>query len=244
MVRSEFASCDVWHPQVLRRVDGDAAIDIVCLSIFWHKPADQTTEHPLKNLCRDLIFCATRVGQGIDLEVERFKRKVDEDKKKDVMGQSAWRYALDMQAMTRTAESTRDGKSDVELIASILATNRMLAKDWKADTCARYLQVGNKISNKAKKILSRWELAFQRNVAGRHYPPLLSGGSVHKARRLRYTCGGALLREGVQVEEAQGPERTRPCDRRHEHHVWHLALSAFVRNSPSWLSPSRTLAHG
>ena len=80
----------MWRPKVLRRVDGDAAIDIVCLSIFWHKPADETTEHPLKNLCRDLIFCATRVGQGIDLEVERFKRKVDEEKKKDVMGQSAW----------------------------------------------------------------------------------------------------------------------------------------------------------
>ena len=90
VVRSEFASGDVWHPKVLRRVDGDAAIDIVCLSLFWHKPADETTEHPLKNLCRDLIFCATRVGQGIDLEVERFKRKVDEEKKKDVMGQSAW----------------------------------------------------------------------------------------------------------------------------------------------------------
>ena len=71
-------------------MDGDAAIDIVFLSLFWHKPADETTEHPLKNLCRDLIFCATRVRQGIDLEVERFKRKVDEDKKKDVMGQSAW----------------------------------------------------------------------------------------------------------------------------------------------------------
>ena len=225
-------------------MDGDPAIDVVCLSLFWHKPENETTEHPLKNLCRDLIFCATRVGQGIDLEVERFKRKVDEDKKKDVMGQSAWRYALDMKAMIRTAKGRRGGKGDADLIASILATNRMLAKDWKADTCARYLQVRNKISDKAKKISSRWELAIQRNVAGRHYPPLLSGGSVRKARRLRYTCGGALLREGVQVEEAQGPERTRPCDRRHEHHVWHLALSAFVRNSPSWLSPSRTLAHG
>ena len=29
VVRSEFASCDVWHPEVLRRVDGDAAVDIV-----------------------------------------------------------------------------------------------------------------------------------------------------------------------------------------------------------------------
>ena len=81
VVRAEFASSDAWQPSVLRRVDGDAAIDVVCLSIFWHKPANDSAEHPLKSLCRDLIFSATRVGQGIDLEVERFKRKVDEEKR-------------------------------------------------------------------------------------------------------------------------------------------------------------------
>ena len=91
VVRAEFASSETWQPGVLRRVDGDAAIDVVCLSIFWHKPAEESTEHPLKNLCRDLIFCATRVGQGIDLDVQRFKRMVDEEKKKSTMGQSAWR---------------------------------------------------------------------------------------------------------------------------------------------------------
>ena len=80
-VRAEFASTEMWQPGALRRVDGDAAIDVVCLSLFWHKTSDDS-EHPLKNLCRDLIFCAARVGQGIDLEVERFKRKWDEDKKR------------------------------------------------------------------------------------------------------------------------------------------------------------------
>ena len=149
-MRAEYASSDAWQPCVLRRVDGDAAIDVVCLSLFWHKPSDDS-EHPLRNLCRDLIFSAQRVGQGMDLEVERFKRKCDEDKKKDVMGQSAWRYALDMIAMIRQAdESIRNGRSDVDLITHILATNSSLAKEWKSDTCARYLQVGNKISKKPR----------------------------------------------------------------------------------------------
>ena len=162
-VRAEFASTDMWQPGALRRVDGDPAIDVVCLSLFWHKVSDES-DHPLRNLCRDLIFCAARVGQGMELEVERFKRKVDEEKKRDVMGQSAWRYALDMKGMIKKAECIRDGKSDVELIAQILATNTSLANDWKADTCSRYLQVGSKISTKSKKILARWELAFQRNT--------------------------------------------------------------------------------
>ena len=66
--------------------------------------------------------------------------------------------------MITQAEGIRDGKSDVELIAQILATNSSLAKDWKVDTCSRYLLVGNKISAKSKKILARWELAFQRGT--------------------------------------------------------------------------------
>ena len=51
------------------------------------------------------------------------------------MGQSAWRYALDMKDMIKKAGATRDGKSDADLIANILATETSLAKDWKADTC-------------------------------------------------------------------------------------------------------------
>ena len=81
VVRAEFPSDDNWAPGVLRRVEADAVIDVVCLSLFWHKPKNAADEHPLKNLCRDLIYSAVKVGQGIDLEVERFKRKVDEDKK-------------------------------------------------------------------------------------------------------------------------------------------------------------------
>ena len=49
-VRAEFASRDAWDAGVLRRVDGDAAIDVVCLSICRHKPTDDSAEHPLKDM--------------------------------------------------------------------------------------------------------------------------------------------------------------------------------------------------
>ena len=103
VVRADITSTDAWQAGMLRRVDVDASIDVVCLSIYWHKPQNDADEHPLNNLCRDLVFSAQRVGQGIELDIERFKRRVDEDKKKDVMGQSAWRYALDMLAMVKAA---------------------------------------------------------------------------------------------------------------------------------------------
>ena len=80
VVCGEFPSSGAWQPAVLRRVDVDVAIDVVCLSIYWHKPQNDADEHPLKKLCRDLVFSAQRVGQGIDLDVERFKRRVDEEK--------------------------------------------------------------------------------------------------------------------------------------------------------------------
>ena len=38
MVRGEFPSSGVWQPAVLRRVDVDVAVDVVCLSIYWHNP--------------------------------------------------------------------------------------------------------------------------------------------------------------------------------------------------------------
>ena len=48
MVRGEFPVTDAWQPAMLRRVDLDVAIDVVCLSLYWHKPLNEQ-EHPLKD---------------------------------------------------------------------------------------------------------------------------------------------------------------------------------------------------
>eukprot|EP00974_Lingulodinium_polyedra_P041796 4013985-Lingulodinium_polyedra.AAC.1 len=80
------------------------------------------------------------------------------------MGQSAWRVAMELKDMVKAAESQRDGKSDADLLAHILSTRPELAKDWKSDTCSRYLTIANKINDKCKQVLNRWELTFQRNA--------------------------------------------------------------------------------
>eukprot|EP00974_Lingulodinium_polyedra_P068135 6597550-Lingulodinium_polyedra.AAC.1 len=63
------------EPAMLRRVDHGVLIDVVRLSIYWHEPATANDQHPLNNCCRDLVFSAQRVRQGLDLDVELFKRR-------------------------------------------------------------------------------------------------------------------------------------------------------------------------
>ena len=161
-VRGEFTGDDTWSPASLRRVERDAEIDVVLLSLYWHKP-EQNAEHPLKNLCRDLVFSAQQVGTGLELDIERFKRRQDEEKKK-VMGRTVWRVAMDLKQMAKAAESQREGRNDPDLLAHILSTRPELAKEWKSGTRGRYLAVANKINDKCKQVLNRWEVTFQRNI--------------------------------------------------------------------------------
>ena len=102
---------------MLRRIVHDADIDAVLLSIYWHKPANASATRPLKDLCHDLVFCAQKVEHGLELDIERFKRKVDEEKKRAVVGQSAWHTALVMLYMVKKAEPQRNGRSDADLLA-------------------------------------------------------------------------------------------------------------------------------
>ena len=115
-------------------------------------------------MCRDLVFSAQTVGQGLDLEVERFKRLQDEENMRHVMGKSAWRLALDLWDMVKVGDHYRCGLSDADLLAKLLSKRKELAKDWKSDTCGRYLSVANKIDSNGKAILTRWELVFLRGT--------------------------------------------------------------------------------
>ena len=126
-MRGDLYPKDSWNPATLRRIERGVDIDAVLLSMCWRKPADASATHPLKDLCRDLVFCAQKVGHGLELDIERFKRKVDEEKKRAVMGQSAWRAALDVLDMVNKAEPQRNGRSDADLLASVLAIRPDLA---------------------------------------------------------------------------------------------------------------------
>ena len=127
VVRADFLPGEAFHD--LQRVERDADLDVVCLSIWWHRPDDEGVQHPLNDMCRDSVFNSQRVGQGLDLEVERFKRLQDEEKMRHVMGKSAWRLALDLWGIVKLGEHNRGGLSDADLLAKILSTRRELAKD-------------------------------------------------------------------------------------------------------------------
>ena len=62
---------------MLRRIERGVDTDVVLLSIYWRKPADASATRPLQELCRDLVFCAQKVGQGLELDIERCRRKLD-----------------------------------------------------------------------------------------------------------------------------------------------------------------------
>ena len=113
---------------MIRRIERDIAIDAVLLSIYWHRPADASATRPLKDLCRDSVLCAKTVGNGLNLDIERFNHKVDEEKKRAVMGQSAWRAALDMLGTVKKAEPQRTWRSHSDLLANILVGRPEIGK--------------------------------------------------------------------------------------------------------------------
>ena len=115
------------HYVNLQRLERDAEIDVICLSVYWHKEHDGD-EHPLRAACTDVVFSAELAGQGLDWEIERFKRKMDEEKQRQVWGLSAWRTACDLKRMVMTGESQRKtGQADGDLLAQLLASRPELA---------------------------------------------------------------------------------------------------------------------
>ena len=148
----------------LKWVERDADIDVVMLSIYWHKPSKEEETHKLMFMCQDIVYHAENFSNGLALSVERFKRMTDEQKIKDVMGRSPWRLSLDMQGMVKMAETGRAGRSDGELLAATLATRPELRKEWSVDTCRRYLYIAGKLDANSIELLGRWELLHQRRT--------------------------------------------------------------------------------
>ena len=60
---------------------------------------------------RDVVFSTQTVGVRLDLAVERFKHYEEEEKKRNVLGLSAWRKSVDLLDLVRLAETQRNGKN-------------------------------------------------------------------------------------------------------------------------------------
>ena len=66
-VRGDLYAKGSWDPTMLRRIEHDADIDAVCCCpSTGTSPPTLPPYALLKDLCRDLFFCAQRVGHGLD----------------------------------------------------------------------------------------------------------------------------------------------------------------------------------
>ena len=128
---SKLGPISVRMDSALQRLERDADVDVMLLSIYWHKPTEAGAQHPLMHMCQDIVFHAESVPPGLELEIERFKRMADEQKMKDVMGRSAWRLSLDMKVILKMGEVERkEGQSDGDLLAACLAKKPELKLEW------------------------------------------------------------------------------------------------------------------
>ena len=129
--------------------------------------------------------------------------------------------------MVLLAEAQRCGMSDPDLLANVLATRKELAKDWKSDTCGRYLAVADKINAKCKLILTRWELMFQRNT-------LLDGITLLRAASTTCTNAGEFseLLETLFFEQVCKLRRSiAPKGRGHATDATNMLRGILLRNA-------------
>jgi len=124
----------------MKRLDFDAAVDMICLTVYWSRNSPEVLE-ALKMQLNNCVFNAQFLGiSAVDLEVERFERYAKEDHQKNAMGRSAWYQAIDLLRLVRMVPAAdRVGKTDKEVAAMQLAKKAILAKSWKPDTCDRCL---------------------------------------------------------------------------------------------------------
>ena len=124
----------------IKRIEGDWAVDVACLAVYWSKD-EQAVREVLQQQLNNVVFCAQWKGTTpVEIEVERFERYVKEDQQKDSLGRTAFLQAADcLKLLTLIPQAEREGKKDGEVLAGQLCKREKLAKSWKPDTCDRCL---------------------------------------------------------------------------------------------------------
>ena len=154
---------DVSEFKGFRKVERDTEIDVLCLALFWHKEDDGILQS-LAEESRNMVLSAEVCGTGVHLTVERFLRAEQEESKRRVMGQSAYRKSLALKDLVSEAHPIRSGRSDAELAEHVLTQRKELSQ-WKKDTCSRYLQVAERMTpTSIQQIMMRWEFHFRRDT--------------------------------------------------------------------------------
>ena len=88
----------------------------------WVQPREADGGHPCMSEFRELMFSAEPVGSGVEVIVDRFLSYAEEDNKREVMGLSALRRAQELERLVSQGDAHRNGMSDADLAAHLLAT--------------------------------------------------------------------------------------------------------------------------
>ena len=148
----------------LQKVERDADLDAIILAVYWMKPSEGALPRPLLDQLRDMVLRAEPVGSGVEASIERFLRYEEEEKKRNVMGLSAYRRALELKQLVLQGAAQRAGKSDAKLASDLLGSRDSLKASWTEDTCRRYLNIADRFDQEGHDYMNRWEMKFGRSA--------------------------------------------------------------------------------
>ena len=113
---------------------------------------------------------ARRVGNAVDLRVERMVRAEVEEQQRNSMGKSSQAKARMLQLLVREARSSAGSGVDLSqadhiLAESLLSSRAETKQNWKRDTCLRYLQVGGRLAEpRFSELFNLWEYSEGRGA--------------------------------------------------------------------------------
>ena len=148
----------------LQKVERDADLDAIILAVYWMKPSEGALPRPLLDQLRDMVLRAEPVGSGVEASIERFLRYEEEEKKRNVMGLSAYRRALELKQLVLQGAAQRAGKSDAKLASDLLGSRDSLKASWTEDTRRRYLNIADRFDQEGHDYMNRWEMKFGRSA--------------------------------------------------------------------------------
>ena len=147
----------------LQRANKDGEVAALCLLIFWQSTAavDPDTSKRLMDTACDLSFECQSCGSGSAFESRKLLIVEQEEKRRNVMGVSAWRRAVQLSkqlALIKAECRHEDVKADSDRLLSVLKEDKVYGSEMKADTLARYLGVAKRLQDdQIRALFLTWE---------------------------------------------------------------------------------------
>ena len=155
----------------LQRANKDGEVTALSLLILWSSEdlADpQVTMNRLTEMACDLVYECHACGSGSSFESRKLQIVEVDERKRNVIGMSAWRKSLQYQHnvdLIKVEGRRAEVKSDADRLLLVLQDDNVSCKDLKSDTLGRYLAVAARLRNDdLQALFLLWESAEGRNA--------------------------------------------------------------------------------